>query len=106
MNVEEELTKRFADAARAYAEIPVLIGPKWLRPAPPGGKELYQYFGVPKVAKALGRDPMRVARGMLKEMDFSELKLAAEVDKDAIIHISAEADSPEQAPDETKNQSQ
>ncbi len=106
MNVEEELTKRFADAARAYAEIPVLIGPKWLRPAPPGGKDLYQYFGVPKVAKALGRDPMRVARGMLKVMDFSELKLAAEVDKNAIIHISAEADSSEQAPDEAKNQSQ
>lgn len=106
MNVEEELTKRFTDAARAYAEIPVLIGPKWLRPAPPGGKDLYQYFGVPKVAKALGRDPMRVARGMLKVMDFSELKLAAEVDKNAIIHISAEADSAEQAPDEAKNQSQ
>ena len=106
MNVEEELKKRFADAARAYAEIPVLIGPKWLRPAPPGGKDLYQYFGVAKVAKALGRDPMRVARGMLKVMDFSGLDLAAEVDKNAVIHISAEADSDTQAPDEGKNQSQ
>ena len=53
MNVEEELKKRFAEAARAYAEIPVLIGPKWLRPGPAGGKDLYQYFGAPKVAKAL-----------------------------------------------------
>ena len=106
MNVEEELKKRFADAARAYAEVPVLIGPKWLRPAPPGGKELYEYFGAPKVAKALGRDPMRVARGMLKVMDFSGLDLAGEVDQSAIIHISAEADSTEQAPDKTENQSQ
>ena len=106
MNVEEELKKRFADAARAYAEIPVLIGPKWLRPAPPGGTNLYQYFGAPKVAKALGRDPMRVARGMLKVMDFSGLDLAGEVDKNAVIHISAEADSTEQAPDTTENQSQ
>ena len=106
MNVEEELKKRFADAARAYAEIPVLIGPKWLRPGPPGGKDLFQYFGAPKVAKALGRDPMRVARGMLKVMDFSGLDLAAEIDKNAVIHISAEADSAKQAPDKTENQSQ
>ena len=106
MNVEEELTKRLTDAVKSYAEMPVLIGPKWLRPAPPGGKALYEYHGAAKVGKALGRDPMRVARGLLKSVDLSGLKLAADVDENAVIHISAEADSAKQAPDKTKNQSQ
>ena len=106
MNVEEELKKRLADAAREYAGIPILIGPKWLRPGPPGGAILYQYFGAPKVAKAMGRDPMRVARGLLKEMDFSGLKLTAEVDKNAVINISAEGGSDKPASDKTENQSQ
>lgn len=93
MDLKEELTRRFTNAVKEYAQVPILIGPKWLQEGPPGSSILFQYHGAPKVAKALGRDRSRVCRGLLKLLDLTDLPVHVSVSGNGVFDITATKDS-------------
>jgi arginyl-tRNA synthetase len=87
MNLEEELSKRFAKAINDAIKPPILIGAKWLQACPSGQPADFQFTGVPKIAKATGRPKERIAPMLLKRMDLSDLRLRAEVTPTGLINI-------------------
>ncbi len=88
--IRDELQQRLVDAiAKSFSPCP-LIGPKWFRYV--GGKNpSYQFVGTAKLAKATCGEPKRVAKALLTNLSLVGLSVAAQVDSNATIIITAKA---------------
>jgi arginyl-tRNA synthetase len=86
MNVEVQLKKRFEAVVSEMIKPPVLFGPKWLQPGP--GQGQFQFVGTLRIAKATGRNAQRIAKGLLKHLNLSDLRLKARVSPTGVITLS------------------
>lgn len=88
--VRDELQQRLVNAiAKSFSPCP-LIGPKWFRYV--GGKNpSYQFVGTAKLAKATCGEPKRVAKAIITNLSLAGLSVAAQIDSNAAIVITAKA---------------
>ncbi|OPX25088.1 MAG: hypothetical protein B1H04_00775 [Planctomycetales bacterium 4484_123] len=85
MKLQEELSKRFEKAIAECIKPPVLVGPKWLRPGPGDGE--FTFIGAPRIAKATGRKPQRIASLLRRRLDVGDLGLVVKVSDTGIITL-------------------
>lgn len=87
MDLEEQLREEFRRAINELVKPPVLVGEKWLRSCPSGKPADFQFMGTGKMAKATGKAPGRIARGLLKILKLKEIGLRAEVAPNGTINL-------------------
>jgi len=87
MDLEKQLREEFRRAIKELIKPPVLVGEKWLRSCPSGKPADFQFMGTAKMAKATGKAPGRIARGLLKIMKLNEIGMRAEVAPDGTINL-------------------
>ncbi|HET6428382.1 MAG TPA: hypothetical protein VM389_04450 [Phycisphaerae bacterium] len=85
MNVEAELSERFSKAVRDIIKPPVLVSPRWIRPGPAEGG--YEFIGTLKIAKAIGRNAVRIAGLIRKAVQVDDLKLEMRTTAAGVIQI-------------------
>jgi len=85
MKLQEELSRRFEKAIVECIKPPVLIGPKWLRPGPGEGE--FTFIGAPRIAKATGRKPQRIASLLRRRLSLSDLGLVVKVSSTGIMTL-------------------
>jgi len=84
MDIEAELRKRFTAAINKFVQPRILFGPRWIR-ATPGQPGRYQFVGTPKVAKATGIPPIKVAKKILSHLKLGGLDLEPKMTATGVI---------------------
>lgn len=75
-DIEKLLTERFTSAIRkSFAPCP-LIGPKWFRLNSGGRPADFQFVGLRKLAKAIGRGPKAIGLAVMRNLDLHGLGVA------------------------------
>jgi len=87
MDLEKQLREEFRRAINELIKPPVLVGGNWLRSCPSGKPADFQFMGTGKMAKATGKAPRRIARGLLKIMELNDIGLRAEVAPNGTINL-------------------
>ncbi len=85
--LKDALTERFVRGIRRSFTPCPLIGPKWLQAYPKGRPADVRFFGVRRLAKAIGRPPARIVEILLKNVSFAGLNVDVEVRPDGMIDI-------------------
>lgn len=86
LQLKNELTKRFvAGIRKSFSPCP-LIGPKWLQGFPGGRPADLRFFGVRKLAKALGQPAEQITGILLKNVSFEGLDVDV-LPRDDVIDI-------------------
>jgi len=88
MNLEDKLRDKLAGAVRDMIKPPVLFGPKWLRPRPRGKAGHFEFLGLPKIAKATGKPPKRIAEMLVKRLEPEKMGVTVTVTPDGLMIIS------------------
>ncbi len=87
MDLEQQLREEFRRAIDELVKPPVLVGANWLRSCPSGKPADFQFMGTGKMAKATGKAPRRIARGLLKIVKLKEIGLRAELAPNGTINL-------------------
>jgi len=86
-NVEELLKKRFIEAIRKSFQPCPLIGPKWFHYDTKADPPCFRFWGLRRLAKALGMRPEKLAERLVKEVDLGGVKAQASVEADSSIVV-------------------
>ncbi len=96
-DLKEQITDRFVTAIRGLFKPCPLIGPKWLQEYPTGKPADFRFFGVNKLAKAIGIKPKKIIQLLVQNVSFEGLDVEAEVVHDNLIDINRKG-KPRKAP--------
>jgi hypothetical protein len=109
----QQLTDRFAKAIhKSFSPCP-LIGPKWLQEFPNGRPADFRFFGIRKLAKAIGRPQQKIVQILLRNLSLDGLDVEMSVRSNGMIDIhrrpqgqgarEAQVETPTFQPGKTKN---
>ena len=82
--LKETLTERFVSGIRKSFSPCPLIGPNWLQGFPKGKPADFRFFGVRKLAKALGLPTTEIVKILLKNVSFDGLEVDVVSGEDVI----------------------
>lgn len=74
-----ELTERFVKGIRRSFTPCPLIGPKWLQEFPNGRPADYRFYGIRKLAKAIGQPSDKILKTVLKNTSFKGLNVDVKI---------------------------
>ena len=77
--LKKELTERFVKGIRRSFTPCPLIGPKWLQEFPNGKPADYRFYGIRKLAKAIGQSPDKILKTVLKNLSFKGLNVDVKI---------------------------
>lgn len=84
---EIALRKRFTEAIRSLSKPAILVGPNWLSPDPSKKPGTFVFAGIPKIAKALKQNPVRVHSMLLARLKLEQFGLTSEVSDQMVMRI-------------------
>lgn len=87
-DLKQQITERFVEAIRSMFTPCPLIGPKWLQEYPSGKPADFRFFGVPKLAKAIGIPPKKIIQLLVQNVSLKGLDVEAEMTHDFMIDIN------------------
>ncbi|HNX26948.1 MAG TPA: hypothetical protein PKK48_06025 [Phycisphaerae bacterium] len=77
--LKKELTERFVKGIhRSFTPCP-LIGPKWLQEFPNSRPADYRFYGIRKLAKAIGQSPEKILKTVMKNTSFKGLNVDVKI---------------------------
>ena len=82
------LKERFVRAVQKALPQTPLIGPKWFRYHQKGKPAHFQFCGVPKLAKATGKNPKYLAQMVLKNLNTRGLDVDVKLMPDYRINVT------------------
>ncbi|MCD4825576.1 MAG: hypothetical protein K8S55_13355 [Phycisphaerae bacterium] len=85
---------RFIKGIRKSFDPCPLIGPKWLQEFPNGKPADFRFFGIVKLAKAMGYPPARVAQILMRNVSLGGIDVDVSVTDDFLIDINHKGKSP------------
>jgi len=77
--LKKELTERFVKGIRRSFTPCPLIGPKWLQEFPNGKPADYRFYGIRKLAKAIGQSSDKIMQTVLKNTSFKGLNIDVKI---------------------------
>lgn len=77
--LKKELTERFVKGIRRSFTPCPLIGPKWLQEFPNGKPADYRFYGIRKLAKAIGQNSDKILQTVLKNISFKGLNIDVKI---------------------------
>lgn len=77
--LKKELTERFVKGIRRSFTPCPLIGPKWLQEFPNGKPADFRFYGIRKLAKAIGQSSDKILQIVLKNTSFKELNVDVKI---------------------------
>jgi hypothetical protein len=89
--IQEELTQRFVAAIRKSFQPCPLIGPKWFQLVE-GPPPQFQFTALGKLAKAVCKNPLRVAQTVARNLDLGGLPVAEVVPGESGITVNLKND--------------
>jgi hypothetical protein len=87
-DLKKELTDRFVKGIRKSFMPCPLIGPKWLQAYPNGKPADFRFFGVRKLAKAIGRPPGTIVQILMKNVNLNGLDVDVEIKQGVLLDIN------------------
>lgn len=94
-DLKKELTDRFVKGIRKSFTPCPLIGPKWLQAYPNGKPADFRFFGVRKLAKAIGRPSGTIIQILMKNVNLNGLDVDVEIKQGVLIDINRRGKPPE-----------
>lgn len=88
LELKDTLAERFVKGIRKSFTPCPLIGPKWLQEFPKGRPADFRFFGVRKLAKAIGWPPEKILRILMKNVSFAGLEIDVEIKQGVFIDIN------------------
>ena len=88
LELKHTLNERFVKGIRKSFTPCPLIGPKWLQGFPKGRPAEFRFFGVRRLAKAVGRPPAKILEILMKNVSFAGLEVDVEVKQGVFIDIN------------------
>lgn len=87
-DLKTELTDRFVKGIRRSFTPCPLIGPKWLQAYPNGKPADFRFFGVRKLAKAIGRPPAAIVKILMRNVNLKGLDVDVDIKQGVLIDIN------------------
>jgi hypothetical protein len=85
--LKRQLTDRFVKGIRKSFTPCPLIGPKWLQEFPNGRPADFRFFGVRKLAKAIGFPPAKIIKILMRNVSLRGLEVDVEIKGDVLIDL-------------------
>ena len=85
--LQRKLTERLVKGIRKSFTPCPLIGPKWLQAYPKGRPADFRFFGIRKLAKAIGRPADRILEIVMRNVSLKGLDVEHEVVHDFLINF-------------------
>lgn len=95
-DLKKQLTDRFVKAIRKSFTPCPLIGPKWLQSFPYGKPADFRFFGIPRLAKAIGHKPQKIIDIIMRSFDVSDLPVQMEINERGLIDFHRTDLSPDE----------
>ena len=78
-DLKKQLTERFTKGIHKSFKPCPLIGPNWLREFPKGRPADFRFFGINKLAKAIGCPPAKIVQIMMRNISLTGLDVSVKV---------------------------
>lgn len=85
--MKQELEKRLSKAIHGSFSPPPLVGPKWLQQYPNSKPADFRYFGIPKIAKAIGIPRQQAMYRIMRHLDLGGLGVRMYSTQDCMIDV-------------------